>query len=41
MQAGRPRQLAISHPNGVRSYSIDFVPFFDALQPLHPGVVYG
>lgn len=32
MQAGRPRRLAISHPNGLRSYGIDFVPFFDALQ---------
>lgn len=32
MQAGRPHQLAISHPDGLRSYAIDFVPFFDALQ---------
>lgn len=32
MQAGRPHQLVISHPDGLHSYAIDFVPFFDALQ---------
>lgn len=32
MQAGRPRRLVISHPDGLHSYGIDFVPFFDAPQ---------